>query len=135
MDPSTFSNPDKLDPHRSRADFGVLTKGLHTGFGERLAGPALAATLREVFKLKNLRRAQGKLGKFSIVEKQLDGVKIRHYLDASSRENPVPTSLTLEYDPEVNGVAYNNGTAGTVKGAYPHSGAQHYHAPNAGGSA
>ena len=111
MDPTSFPNPDKLDPHRPRGDYALIAKGMHAGFGEKLAAPALAATLREVFRLKNLRRAHGPLGKFSIIEKELNGVKVRYYLDASSRENPVPTSLTLEYDPEVNGVAYNDGHA------------------------
>jgi hypothetical protein len=106
MDPTVFAHPEKLDPRRPRSEYGLLAKGLHSGFGEKLAGPALAATLREVFKLRGIRRAQGKLGKFSIIEKELSGVKVRYYLDASSRENPIPTSLTLEYDPEVNGLAH-----------------------------
>ncbi|KIW06011.1 uncharacterized protein PV09_03192 [Verruconis gallopava] len=108
LDPTVFPEPEKLNPFRPRGDYAILTAGMHSGFGEKLAGPALAATLREVFKLKGLRRAQGKLGKFSIVEKDLSGVKVRYYLDASSRENPIPTSLTLEYDPEINGVHTNN---------------------------
>jgi hypothetical protein len=54
--------------------------------------------LREVFKLKNLRRAPGKQGRFTIVEHQLAGVNMRQYLDSNSRESPIPTTLTLEYD-------------------------------------
>jgi hypothetical protein len=99
MDPTAFPEPEKLNPHRPKSDYAVLATGMHFGFGERLAGPALAATLREVFKLKGVRRAKGPLGQFSIVEREVAGVKVRYYLDASSRENPIPTSMTLEYDP------------------------------------
>ncbi|KAI9659982.1 MAG: hypothetical protein M1821_001334 [Bathelium mastoideum] len=98
MDPVAFPDPEKLNPHRPFKDYTLLGHGLHYCFGTRLIGCSLAATLREVFKLKNLRRAPGKLGRFTVVEQDLAGIKMRHYLDSSSKESPIPTSLTLEYD-------------------------------------
>lgn len=98
MDPVAFPEPEKLNPHRPFKDYTLLGYGLHSCFGARLVGSSLAATLREVFKLKNVRRAPGKLGRFTIVEHDLAGIKLRHYLDSSSKESPIPTSLTLEYD-------------------------------------
>jgi cytochrome P450 len=98
MDPLQFPDPEKLNPHRPFSDYILLGHGLHYCFGARLVGVSLAATLREVFKLKNIRRAPGKLGRFSIVEHDLAGIKMRHYLDSSSKESPIPTSLTIEYD-------------------------------------
>jgi len=98
MDPVAFPEPEKLNPHRPFKDYTLLGHGLHYCFGARLVGCSLAATLREVFKLKNVRRAPGKLGKFTIVEHDLAGIKMRHYLDSSAKESPIPTSLTLEYD-------------------------------------
>ena len=98
MDPLAYPEPEKLNPHRPFKDYTILGHGLHFCFGARLVGCSLAATLREVFKLKNLRRAPGKQGRFSVVEHHLAGIKMRHYLDASSGESPIPTSLTLEYD-------------------------------------
>ena len=98
MDPVAFPEPEKLNPHRPFKDYTLLGYGLHSCFGARLVGSSLAATLREVFKLKNVRRAPGKLGRFVIVEHDLAGIKLRHYLDSSSKESPIPTSLTLEYD-------------------------------------
>lgn len=98
LDPAAFPDPHTLNPHRPFKDYTLLGHGLHFCFGARLVGSSLAATLREVFKLKNVRRAPGKQGKFSIVEHEVAGVKMRHYLDASSRESPIPTSLTLQYD-------------------------------------
>ncbi|KAF1846022.1 uncharacterized protein K460DRAFT_386393 [Cucurbitaria berberidis CBS 394.84] len=98
MDPVAFPNPEILDPHRSFKDYTLLGHGMHFCFGARLVGPSLAATLREVFKLRNVRRAPGKQGRFSITEHTLAGITMRHYLDASSKESPIPTSLRLHYD-------------------------------------
>ncbi|KAI0134483.1 linoleate diol synthase [Xylariales sp. AK1849] len=98
MDPEQYPEPEKLNPHRPFSDYILLGHGLHFCFGARLVAPALSATLREVFKLKNVRRAPGKLGKFTIVDNDLAGIKMRHYLDSSSKESPIPTSLTLYYD-------------------------------------
>ena len=108
MDPAAFKDPEKLDPYRGTAGGEhtlLLGHGLHHCFGAQMVGPALAATLKEVFKLKNLQRAKGKLGQFTIVEHEIasggpkgEGVKMRHYLDANARESPIPTTLTLEYE-------------------------------------
>jgi hypothetical protein len=98
MDATAFPDPAKIDPLRKPEDFAQFGFGLQTCFGARLVGAALAAVLREVFKLKNVRRARGKLGGFTVVEHNLAGLQSPRYLDASSTEQPVPTSLTLEYD-------------------------------------
>ena len=111
MDPAAFPNPEILNPHRSFKDYTLLGHGLHFCFGARLVGLSLAATLREVFKLKNVRRAPGKQGRFVTTEHKFAGITMRHYLDASSNESPIPTSLTLHYDDEtvVSGVSGVNG--------------------------
>lgn len=100
MDPIAFPNPEKLDPHRPFSAYTLLGHGLHFCFGARLVGCSLAATLREVFKLKNIRRAKGKQGKFQIVEHDIGGVKARLYLDGNAKESPIPTTLVVEYDEE-----------------------------------
>jgi cytochrome P450 len=99
MDPAAFPDPGKLDPHRPIKDYILLGHGLHFCFGARLVGCSLAATLREVFRLKNVRRAPGKQGMFVTTQYEIaGGVKMKHYLDANARESPIPTSLTLHYD-------------------------------------
>ncbi|KAI4619430.1 uncharacterized protein J4E87_007319 [Alternaria ethzedia] len=100
MDPVAFPNPEILDPHRPFKEYTLLGHGLHFCFGARLVGPSLAATLREVFKLPNVRRAPGKQGRFTVTEHKLAGITMRHYLDSSSKESPIPTSLRLHYDSE-----------------------------------
>lgn len=98
MDPIAFPEPEKLNPHRPFKDYSILGHGLHYCFGARLAGCTLAATLREVFKLNNIRRVPGKKGKFTFVEYDVGGVTMRKYLDGNSKEMPIPTTFSLEYD-------------------------------------
>ena len=71
---------------------------MHYCFGARLVGTTLAATLKEVFKLKNVKRGNGRAGSFARVEEEFAGVRFSKYLDANSAESPIPTSLTIEYD-------------------------------------
>lgn len=98
MDPTQFPNPEELNPHRPFSDYILLGDGMHFCFGAKLVGCSLAATLREVFRLKNLRRAKGQQGSFQRVEKMLGGINMKFYLDANAKENPIPTSLVVEYD-------------------------------------
>ncbi|KIX99908.1 uncharacterized protein Z520_04545 [Fonsecaea multimorphosa CBS 102226] len=98
MDPVAFPDPEKIDPHRPMSSYTLLGHGMHYCFGARLIGPALVATLKEVFRLKNLRRAEGKLGRFSVIEQDIAGVKAKIYLDANAKESPIPTTLHLLYD-------------------------------------
>ncbi|KAF2730283.1 heme peroxidase [Polyplosphaeria fusca] len=99
MDPLAFPNPEILDPHRDMKSYTLLGHGLHFCFGARLIGPSLAATLKEVFKLKNVRRTCSRQGHFAVTKHDIaDGVKMCHYLDSSSRESPIPMNLVLEYD-------------------------------------
>jgi cytochrome P450 len=106
MDPTAYPHPELLDPHRPISSYTLLGHGLHFCFGARLVAPAIVSTLKEVFRLKNLRRAPGRPGQFSTVTHHLAGVNMRVYLDANSKESPIPTTLTLIYDKED---AYMNG--------------------------
>lgn len=101
MDPVAFPEPEKLDPFRPLSSYILLGHGLHFCFGARLVAPALVATLKEIFKLKNLRRATGRCGLLHGVEHEISGtggVMMKSYLDHASKESPIPTTLTLEYD-------------------------------------
>ena len=98
MDPVAFPSPEKLDPTRPSSAYTLLGHGLHFCFGARLVGCSLVATLKEVFRLKNIRRAPGRRGRFTTVEHEVAGVKMRKYLDGNAKESPIPMSLTIEYD-------------------------------------
>jgi hypothetical protein len=90
MDATAFPNPEKLT----------------VGSGPTLAATTAKAnydlivggTLKEIFKLPNLRRAAGRRGQFTTVTAEVHGLKTRRYLDGNSRESIFPTSLVLEYD-------------------------------------
>ena len=98
MDPIAFPNPEKLDPTRPVSSYTLLSPGLNFSFGARLVVCSLAATLMQVFKLKNLRRAPGPQGHFLVVSHVLAGVEMSIYLDDHAKESPIPTTLTLQYD-------------------------------------
>jgi cytochrome P450 len=98
MDPVAFTNPEKLDPTRPVSSYTLLGHGLHFCFGARLVGCSLAATLKEVFKLKNLRRAPGAQGHLTVLYHELAGVNMSVYLDDHAKETPIPQTLVLQYD-------------------------------------
>jgi hypothetical protein len=111
MDPVAYPHPEIIDPHRPISSYTLLGHGLHFCFGARLVAPALVSTLKEVFCLKNLRRAPGMQGQFSTLSHHVGGVNMRVYLDANSKESPIPTTLTLIYDKEEPyGNGYMNGS-------------------------
>jgi len=99
LDPVAFPDPTKPDPHRPIADYAALGYGFNSIYGSQLIGGALAATLREIFKLKNVRKADGKLGIFTTTGYEIaSGLEAKYYLDSNANESVVPTSLTLQYD-------------------------------------
>ncbi|CAD6909860.1 unnamed protein product, partial [Tilletia caries] len=99
LDPKAFPDPEKLNPHRPLKDYILFGKGLDFCFGDRPLGFAMAAMLKEIFKLPNLRRTPGRQGSFvQVSESVADGIMSHLFLDSHSRELPLPTSLVLEFD-------------------------------------
>lgn len=98
MDPLAFPNPEKIDPTRPLSSYTLFGYGMHVCFGQRVAGLALSAILKEVFKLNNLRRAPGRPGKLHLREHEVAGVNFRLYIDSNSKESPVPTTMRVLYD-------------------------------------
>lgn len=94
MDPSVFPSPAEIDPTRPRELYAALLGPSLM----RIAGPAIAAMLKEIFKLPNIGRARGNPGQFATVERNVAGIRIRTYLDSNARESPYPTNLMLTYE-------------------------------------
>ncbi|KAL8276909.1 hypothetical protein RQP46_010737 [Phenoliferia psychrophenolica] len=101
MDPVAFPGPEKLNPTRPKSDYILLGHGMHYCFGARLTETGLLATIKTIFKLKNLRRAPGRAGSFiRISENFAQGLETHLYLDQNSGETPAPVSLHVLYDAE-----------------------------------
>lgn len=104
LDPVAFPDPHRLDPKRDAKSYMLLGHGMHFCFGARLVAPAIVSMLKEVFRLKNVRRAPGHKGQLIRLSEKLGhdendpACEIVMYLDGSCHESPVPTSLVLEYD-------------------------------------
>ncbi|CAO1633881.1 unnamed protein product [Sympodiomycopsis kandeliae] len=104
LDPAVFPDPTRLDPTRDPKSYIALGHGMHLCFGARLVAPAIVSMLKQVFRLKNVRRAAGAKGRLVKVTEHLghdeedSACDIVMYLDGSCHESPVPTSLVLEYD-------------------------------------
>lgn len=104
LDPTVFPDPLRLDPTRDPKSYILMGQGMHFCFGARLVAPAIVSMLKQVFRLKNLRRAPGRKGTLVKLTEQLGhdqedpACEIVMYLDESCQESPVPSSLVLEYD-------------------------------------
>lgn len=96
QDPAAFPNPTAIDPERAESAYILLGLGLHYCFGARLTWSAILATVKTIFKLKNLRRDPGRGGQFSRVTQTFaDGLESHLYLDQSSAETPAPVNLHI----------------------------------------
>ncbi|KAK3676611.1 hypothetical protein LTR78_003385 [Recurvomyces mirabilis] len=115
MDSTSFASPDSFNPDRSPELYTTLLGPTLS----KVAAPAIAGILKEVFRLEGIRRSPSlpgsNPGHLTVVEKEFAGIKMRHYLDSSARESQYPTSMMLQYEeptPYTNG--HGNGHANGV---------------------
>ncbi|KAK5108141.1 hypothetical protein LTR62_008737 [Meristemomyces frigidus] len=114
-DPTVFPSPEVLDPHRPTDMYlALLGPTLY-----RVVAPAIAAILREVFRLPGLRRQPGSGqgcngGVLAVVEREFEGVKVRRYLDRSARELAWPTGLVVQFEEGGAGGVGVNGMVGSI---------------------
>jgi len=98
LDPELFPNPETIDPRRSKENYAIQAIGTHGCPGLNFSEQAIPAIMREIFSLKNLRRAPGVLGTLEGFDSSLLGTKIRSYVDENGCISPWPTSLVFVYD-------------------------------------
>ncbi|EPQ26740.1 uncharacterized protein PFL1_05719 [Pseudozyma flocculosa PF-1] len=100
MDAAAFPAPDRVDPFRPRESYDLLERGIHSCFGARLVVPSLVSILRQVFRLKGLRRVTGKAGMLARTTDRVGGIPTSLYLDRNAAERTYPASMLLEYASE-----------------------------------
>ncbi|KAN0062754.1 hypothetical protein ACQY0O_004949 [Thecaphora frezii] len=101
IDASVFPEPYQVHPRRPRDSYMLLGHGLHRCFGARLITPCLVSIVKEIFRLKNLRRAAGKAGELTKMTEEVGGTPVHLYLDRNWGESPIPTSMVVEFESEM----------------------------------
>ncbi|KAL8280766.1 hypothetical protein RQP46_006770 [Phenoliferia psychrophenolica] len=97
-DPSIFANPDAVDISRDPSLYQVFGDGMHNCLGSKLVRVAIVEVVREIFKLKNVRRAPGPGGNLYRSYETLAGTPIPTYMTPAATPSPFPTSLNVLYD-------------------------------------
>ncbi|KAG8753435.1 hypothetical protein FRC11_007438 [Ceratobasidium sp. 423] len=98
LDPEFFPNPEAVDPHRPKENYGIQAVGVHGCPGLDTTEQFVAVILREIFKLKSIRRAPGVLGQLDGFDSDVLGTTVRSYIDDNGGISPWPTSLVVMYD-------------------------------------
>ncbi|KAM0749335.1 linoleate diol synthase [Meredithblackwellia eburnea MCA 4105] len=103
LDDKAFPNPEQVNPKRWVDNAGgrsepplLIGSGLHVCFGKNILEPMMVALVRQIFRLKNLRRDPAPTGKFTrVTEDFANGLEAHIYLAPDGTETPAPTSLTI----------------------------------------
>ncbi|PWN44159.1 heme peroxidase [Ceraceosorus guamensis] len=97
-DASVFPNPKEIDPFRpNRESYMLFGVGMHRCLGEDLLDASLAAVLKPIFALPNLRTAPGPTGRFSKSSMTLPGGTEVYTYQLFGADWPFPTSLQVLY--------------------------------------
>ncbi|KAG8952208.1 hypothetical protein FRC04_004915 [Tulasnella sp. 424] len=99
QDPTTFPNPQKVDPTRPLDRYKLFGAGMHSCLGQFFTQATMPEVMRCVFSLKNIRRAPGESGKLNRFRADLFGSTINYcYVDAKGNVSPFPGSMLIQYD-------------------------------------
>ncbi|KAM0789376.1 hypothetical protein ACM66B_000206 [Microbotryomycetes sp. NB124-2] len=96
-DEKVYPRPDEVDPLRA-TQFRGFGYGMHECLGSRIVHHSLVATIKSVFRLKNVRRAPGPAGQLKRFWETMAETKVPVYVSAMSTPTPLPPSLVICYD-------------------------------------
>ncbi|BGP41764.1 hypothetical protein JCM10449v2_005755 [Rhodotorula kratochvilovae] len=99
MDPTVFPEPEQFKI-RDAASYRLFGHGMHTCLGAPIINISLVQQMKQVFKLKNIRRAPGKAGQLVRFHHEVGGTPCPVYLSAQQTIWPLPVSLSVVYDAE-----------------------------------
>ncbi|KAK4699084.1 hypothetical protein P7C70_g7182, partial [Phenoliferia sp. Uapishka_3] len=97
-DPSKIPHPNEVDVSRDPSIYNVFGAGIHNCLGAKLVRISMVAMVREVFKLKNVRRAVGPAGQLYRFKQDFAGTPTPTYITAQATLTPFPVSLSVVYD-------------------------------------
>jgi linoleate 10R-lipoxygenase len=104
MQPAQFPEPVEIDPRRQRTSYRIFGNDFFSGpiaaFGEQI----IVEVLRVILKLKNLRRAEGYLGRMAGFRTLVHDTELNVYLmsDGSTSCWPGPLHLVVSNLPLLN---------------------------------
>ncbi|KAG8709377.1 hypothetical protein FRC11_005607 [Ceratobasidium sp. 423] len=93
LDPDLFPSPTKINPRRPVESYDCFLRS--TGIGREFSERTIPVIMKEIFSLKNLRRAPGPKG---VVRYFTDADENKIYLSLDGGVSSWPTSLVLLYD-------------------------------------
>jgi len=96
--PHDFPEPFQVNPNRPRDSYAVQGIGFHACPGVNFTERTLLAMMREIFSLKNLRRAQGAKGQLASFNDNQEGTPMRLFIDDRGAMTPWPGQLMVVYD-------------------------------------
>ncbi|KAK4702162.1 linoleate 10R-lipoxygenase, partial [Phenoliferia sp. Uapishka_3] len=97
-DPLIFPEPNVVDITRDKSLYRVFGSGIHSCLGSKLVAVSMVAMIREVFKLKNLRRAPGSPGVLNRFHAEIANTPVPIYISPQSTLTPFPVTLSIVYD-------------------------------------
>ena len=93
--PKDFPDPLTVNPRRPADNYLLQGYGFHECFGLHLSEQAIPEMLRAIFRLKNLRRAEGPAGRLAGFYKPTNGTDAPVFLDETGNVTFWPGSLYL----------------------------------------
>ncbi|KAI5480215.1 fatty acid oxygenase PpoA [Pseudohyphozyma bogoriensis] len=97
-DPAVYPEPDEVNPNRPKSSYKLWGSGIHTCLGAGLVDVSMPAMIREVFKLKNVRRAPGNAGQLFRIHQELAETPVPVYIAPTGSFVPFPASLSIVWD-------------------------------------
>ncbi|KAJ7160328.1 heme peroxidase [Mycena filopes] len=98
LNPTEFPNPTTVDPSRPATSYNLHGAGFHACLGVTYAQHTIAEILKVIFKLKNVRRAQGDPGRLAGFTQIINETETNIFLTPYGTTSPWPGSLFLVYD-------------------------------------
>ncbi|KAF7300907.1 Heme peroxidase [Mycena kentingensis (nom. inval.)] len=98
LQPTEFPNPTSVDPTRPRSAYHTGGAGFHACRGQVFAEQTIAEILKVVFKLKNVRRAPGDMGRLAGFKTVFNETETKVYLTPYGTTSAWPGSMWLQWD-------------------------------------